>query len=137
MGKTMHEFFGDFQSNLRRMLGGSPKAVEHKPRFAGRRDLGVPAVCYKGRRELDVRVLDISEKGMRLFLREPLEQEDTVFVRSSVDDKTVPPQQVNCRVVWCRGKMNDWEAGLEFNSSDENVYQAWLNTPSPNVPSSP
>ncbi len=107
------------------------------PRTTERRELGVPALCLKGRRELNVRVLDISEKGMRLSLPEPLEKDDTVFIHSSLDDKTIPAQQVNCRVAWCQGKMNNWEAGLEFNVSDENVYQAWLSKPSPTAPSSP
>jgi hypothetical protein len=74
---------------------------------------------------------------MRLFLEEPLEKDDTVFVHSSPEDETAPDQHVNCRVVWCRGQSQDWEAGLEFNPSDENVFQAWLSKPSLNVPSNP
>jgi hypothetical protein len=114
-------------------LGEEEQPASDKRALAWRHSLNETVVCRLGRKTVPAELVDISESGMRLRLAERLERDDTVFVTSQEADGVL--QQVNCRVAWCRGNPPEVEVGLEFNSSDENCYQVWLQRARPDSPS--
>lgn len=96
--------------------------VGEKPRAADRLALEVQVECRQGHREFLGWVHEISSQGMRLSVSVPLRAEDTLQIQSV--DK--PRQHVLGRVAWVRGRYPQWEVGIQFNPSDQNVYQGWL-----------
>ena len=104
----------------------SEELASDKRSVESRLPLQIPVLCKAGGRDIPAQVTDISAHGMRLRLSVRLEPDDTIFVTSGRQEALNRPQQVNCRVAWARSAGKEFEAGLAYNESDENVYQAWL-----------
>jgi len=86
--------------------------------------------CRQGNREFVGLIRQISAHGMRLDVSVPLKPEDTLLIQSF----DTPRQHVLGRVAWVQGRHPEWAVGIQFNPSDENVFQGWLERAQANRP---
>lgn len=111
---------------VRAVLLGRPNLSLDNRRGHQRLRLRVPVICKVGPEEHPAELLDISATGMRILLPARVNEEDTVRVSAIPETGLVGRQRLICRVAWVRQRKPEWEIGLEYNDSDENLAHSWV-----------
>jgi hypothetical protein len=88
--------------------------------------LRVPVICKIGDEEHPAELLDISATGMRILVPTRVNEDDTVRVSAIPETGLVGRQRLICRVAWARQRKPEWEVGLEYNDTDENLAHSWV-----------
>ncbi|MBT9588334.1 PilZ domain-containing protein, partial [bacterium] len=117
---------GELFSLVKAVLLGRPDISLDNRRQSPRLRLRVPVLCKVGNEELAGELLDISSTGMRVMVNAPVEVDETVRVSAPDQSGLVGRQRLICRVAWVRLKRPDYELGLEYNDSDENLAHSWI-----------
>jgi hypothetical protein len=117
---------GELFSLVKAVLLGRPNVSLDNRRQSPRLRLRVPILCKVGTEEMAGELLDISNTGMRVTVQSAVEEEETVRVSAPDQSGLVGRQRLICRVAWVRFRRPDYELGLEYNDSDENVAHSWI-----------
>lgn len=117
---------GELFSLVKAVLLGRPNISLDNRRQAARLRLRVPILCKLGDEEVEGELLDISASGMRIMLRTFVEADETVRVSAPDQSGLVGRQRLICRVAWVRPRRPEYEVGLEYNDSDENLAHSWI-----------
>ncbi len=117
---------GELFSLVKAVLLGRPNISLDNRRQAARLRLRVPIVCKLGDEEVDGELLDISASGMRIMLKTFVENDETIRVSAPDQSGLVGRQRLICRVAWVRPRRPEYEVGLEYNDSDENLAHSWI-----------
>lgn len=117
---------GEIFSLVRAVLLGRPDVSLDNRRQSQRLRLRVPVTAKLGIQEVKAELLDISPSGMRLRLPLRVEEDDTLRISSSQETGLVGRQRLICRVAWVKAKRPEYEVGLEYNDSDENLAHSWI-----------
>jgi len=113
-------------SLVRAVLLGRPDVSLDNRRQSQRLRLRVPVTAKLGIQEVKAELLDISPTGMRLRLPLRVEEDDTLRVSSNQETGLVGRQRLVCRVAWVKARKPEYEVGLEYNDSDENLAHSWI-----------
>lgn len=124
--KKASKRLGELFSLVKAVLLGRPNISLDNRRHSPRLRLRVPILCKQGEEELAGELLDISNTGMRILLKSPVEVDETVRVSAPDQSGLVGRQRLICRVAWVKPRRPDYELGLEYNDSDENVAHSWI-----------
>ncbi|MBX3166397.1 MAG: PilZ domain-containing protein [Candidatus Eremiobacteraeota bacterium] len=117
---------GELFSLVKAVLLGRPNISLDNRRQAARLRLRVPILCKLGDEEVDGELLDISSTGMRILLKTFVEPDETIRVSAPDQSGLVGRQRLICRVAWVRPRRPEYEVGLEYNDSDENLAHSWI-----------
>lgn len=117
---------GELFSLVKAVLLGRPNISLDNRRQAARLRLRVPILCKLGEEEVEGELLDISSTGMRILLKAFVEAEETIRVSAPDQSGLVGRQRLVCRVAWVRPRRPEYEVGLEYNDSDENLAHSWI-----------
>jgi len=117
---------GELFSLVKAVLLGRPNLSLDNRRQAARLRLRVPILCKLGDEEVDGELLDISASGMRIMLKTFVENDETIRVSAPDRSGLVGRQRLICRVAWVRPRRPEYEVGLEYNDSDENLAHSWI-----------
>ncbi|MFN8607494.1 MAG: PilZ domain-containing protein [Vulcanimicrobiota bacterium] len=117
---------GELFSLVKAVLLGRPNISLDNRRQAARLRLRVPILCKLGEEEVDGELLDISSTGMRIILKTFVERDETIRVSAPDQSGLVGRQRLICRVAWVRPRRPEFEVGLEYNDSDENLAHSWI-----------
>jgi hypothetical protein len=111
---------------VRAVLLGRPNLSLDNRRGHQRLRLRVPVVCKVGAEEHPAELLDISATGMRILVPARVNEEDTVRVSAIPETGLVGRQRLICRVAWVKQRKPEWEVGLEYHDTDENLAHSWV-----------
>lgn len=117
---------GEIFSLVRAVLLGRPDVSLDNRRQSQRLRLRIPVTAKLGIQEVKAELLDISPTGMRLRLPLRVEEDDTLRISSSQETGLVGRQRLVCRVAWVKAKKPEYEVGLEYHDSDENLAHSWI-----------
>ncbi|MBS2039994.1 PilZ domain-containing protein [bacterium] len=117
---------GELFSLVKAVLLGRPNISLDNRRQAARLRLRVPILCKLGDEEVDGELLDISSTGMRIVLKTFVERDETIRVSAPDQSGLIGRQRLICRVAWVRPRRPEYEVGLEYNDSDENLAHSWI-----------
>ena len=117
---------GELFSLVKAVLLGRPNISLDNRRQAARLRLRVPILCKLGDEEVDGELLDLSASGMRILLKTFVEADETLRVSAPDQSGLVGRQRLICRVAWVRPRRPEYEVGLEYNDSDENLAHSWI-----------
>ena len=117
---------GELFSLVKAVMLGRPNISLDNRRKSPRLRLRVPVLCKIGDQEMPGELIDISSTGMRVLVRNPVEEDETVRVSAPDQSGLVGRQRLICRVARVRPRRPEYELGLEYNDSDENVAHSWI-----------
>lgn len=117
---------GELFSLVKAVLLGRPNISLDNRRQAARLRLRVPIICKLGDEEVDGELLDISSTGMRIILKTFVERDETIRVSAPDQSGLIGRQRLICRAAWVRPRRPEYEVGLEYNDSDENLAHSWI-----------
>lgn len=117
---------GELFSLVKAVLLGRPNLSLDNRRQAARLRLRVGLLCKLGDEEVEGELLDISATGMRILLKTFVELDETIRVSAPDQSGLVGRQRLICRVAWVRPRRPEYEVGLEYNDSDENLAHSWI-----------
>jgi len=86
----------------------------------------VVLVCELDDEVVQGELLDISATGMRILLKTFVELNETVRVSAPDQSGLVARQSLIYRVKWVHPRRPEYEVGLEYNDSDENLARSWI-----------
>lgn len=124
--KKASKRLGELFSLVKAVLLGRPNISLDNRRQSPRLRLRVPVLCKHGDEELPGELLDISNTGMRVTVKSPVEVDETLRVSAPDQSGLVGRQRLICRVAWVKVRRPEYELGLEYNDSDENVAHSWI-----------
>lgn len=113
-------------SLVKAVLLGRPNVSLENRRQAQRLRLRVPILCKLDEEEFEGELVDLSSTGMRAMLPHPVEVDDTLRISATEKTGLVGRQRLVCRVAWVKFRRPEFEVGLEYNDSDENVAHSWI-----------
>lgn len=121
-GKHLNELL----AIVKAVLLGRPNLSLENRRGHQRLRLRVPIACKLLDEEHPAELLDISATGMRVLMPCPVHVEDTIRVSAIPETGLVGRQRLICRVAWVRPHRPEWEVGLEYHDTDENLAHSWV-----------